>query len=61
MRAFERGDIVALTGAGTETAGIVLVQQFRMINASARRARWIECAPDHITEEVRARLAALLD
>lgn len=55
------GMAVSLTGAGTETAGIVLVQQFRMIDPSAHRARWVERAPEHITEEVRARLAALLD
>ena len=63
MKVFERGGIVALTKAGTETetGGLVLVQQFRMIDASARRARRIERAPTYITEEVRARLAALLD
>lgn len=55
------GMSVSLTGAGTQTAGVVLVHQFRMIDPTARRARVIEHAPEHITEEVRARVAALLE
>ena len=55
------GMAVSLTGAGTETAGVILVQQFRMIDPAVRRAQLIERAPDYITEEARARVAALLD
>ena len=55
------GMAVSLSGAGTQTAGVVLIQQFRMIDAQARAARLIETAPDYITEEARARVAALLD
>lgn len=58
-RAF--GMAVPLMGTGTETQGIVLVQQFRMIDTAARAARLIERAPDDVTEEARARVAALVD
>lgn len=55
------GMAVPLMGAGTQTQGVVLVQQFRMIDATARGARLIERAPDDVTEEARARVAALVD
>ena len=55
------GVSVSLMGAGTQTVGVLLVHQFRMIDPTARTARIIERAPDHITEEVRARVAALLE
>ena len=55
------GQPCALMGAGTQTQGIVLVQQFRMIDTAARTARLIERAPDDVTEEARARVAALVD
>ena len=61
MGARNVGMAVSMTGSGTETAGVILVQQFRMIDPTARRARLIERAPDHITEEARARVAALLE
>ena len=55
------GMAVSLMGAGTQTQGIVLVQQFRMIDTAARTARLIERASDDVTEEVRASVAALVD
>ena len=55
------GMAVTLTGAGLQTAGIVLVHQFRMIDPAPRRLSLIETAPDYLAEEVRARVAALLD
>ena len=55
------GMAVSLMGTGTQTQGIVLVQQFRMVDAVARAARLIERAPGEVTEEVRARVAALVD
>ena len=55
------GMAVSLAGAGLQTTGVVLVQQFRMIDAKPRILKLIEQAPDHVTEEVRARVAALLD
>ena len=55
------GMAVSLTGAGLQTAGVVLVHQFRMIDPTQRRLSLIEQAPDYIYEEVRARVAAILD
>ena len=55
------GMAVLLTGAGLQTAGVVLVHQFRMIDPKPRDLKLVEQAPDYVTEEVRARAAALLD
>lgn len=55
------GMAVSLAGTGMDTQGVVLVQQFRMIDTTERKARLIERAPDDIVEEVRARVAAMLD
>jgi mRNA interferase ChpB len=52
---------VNLMGSGTQTQGIVLVHQFRMIDPSQRNLTLIEQAPEDLAEEVRARVAALLD
>jgi mRNA interferase ChpB len=52
---------VSLTGAGLQTAGLFLVHQFRMIDPTQQRLKRIEQAPDYISEEVRARVAAMLD
>ena len=41
--------------------GVVLVHQFRMIDPSQRGLTLIEQAPDDLVEEVRARVAAMLD
>jgi mRNA interferase ChpB len=57
----EAGMAVSLTGAGLQTAGVVLVHQFRMIDPKPRDLKLIECAPDYLIEEARARVAALLD
>lgn len=55
------GMAVSLMGAGLQTAGIVLVHQFRMIDPTQRRLTLIERAPDDLIEEVRARVAAMLE
>ena len=55
------GMAVPLTGAGLQTAGVVLVHQFCMIDPAVRRLSLVETAPDYLSEEVRARVAALLD
>ena len=61
LAARHTGMAVSLTGTGLQTAGIVLVHQFRMIDPSQRRLSLIERAPEYLTEEVRARVAAMLD
>jgi mRNA interferase ChpB len=57
----QAGMVVSLTGAGLQTAGLFLVHQFRMIDPTQQRLKRIEQAPDYISEEVRARVAAMLD
>jgi len=61
MGARNAGLSVSLTGTGTQTQGVVLVHQFRMIDPSQRAFALIEQAPDDLVEEVRARVAAMLD
>ncbi len=55
------GMAVSLIGMGLQTAGIVLVHQFRMIDPTQRRLMLIERAPNDLSEEVRARVAAMLE
>ena len=57
----DAGMAVSLTGAGLKTVGVVLVHQFRMIDPKPRDLKLVECAPNYLTEEARARVAALLD
>ena len=55
------GFAVSLSGAGTRTAGVVLCNQARVLDLQARQARFVERVPDFIVDEVRARLATLID
>lgn len=48
-------------GGGTLTQGVVLVHQFRMIDPSQHGLTLIEQTPDGLMEEVRTRVAAMLD
>jgi len=50
-----------LSGAGTRTAGVVLCNQPRVLDLHARQARFVERVPEFIVDEVRARLAMLID
>jgi mRNA interferase ChpB len=61
MGARNAGLSVSLMGTGTQTQGVVLVHQFRTIDPSQRGLTLIEQAPDDLVEEVRARVAAMLD
>ena len=61
MGARNAGLSVSLMGSGMQTQGVVLVHQFRMIDPSQCALTLIEQAPDDLVEEVRARVAALLD
>jgi mRNA interferase ChpB len=55
------GFAVPLTGAGTKTQGIALVNQIRMMDLEQRGAKKIETAPDFVIEDALARLQAILD
>jgi len=57
----DAGFAVSLLGAGTETQGVVLCHQARSIAWKARSARFIERAPDAVTVDVIARVAALIE
>ncbi len=55
------GFAVPLAGAGTQTIGIVRCDQPRALDLKARKAKKIETVPDHIMEDVLARLAPLFE
>ncbi len=57
----DAGFAVPLSGAGTETQGVVLCHQARSIAWRARAARFLERAPESVTADVLARVAALLE
>ncbi|HEX7455814.1 MAG TPA: type II toxin-antitoxin system ChpB family toxin [Gallionella sp.] len=52
---------VSLSNTGTETQGVVLCNQARIMDWKARKAERVESAPDYITEDVIARLSTLLE
>jgi mRNA interferase ChpB len=54
------GFAVSLHGAGTATQGVVLCNQPRVLDLQARRARFVERAPQFIVDEVLAKLSVLI-
>jgi mRNA-degrading endonuclease toxin of MazEF toxin-antitoxin module len=54
------GFAVPLTGAGTQTTGVVRCDQPRALDLQARGGRKIERAPQFIVDEVLARLAPIV-
>lgn len=55
------GMTVSLSGAGTQTTGVVLCHQLRSMDARARGGRLIEKAPDFIVDEVLAKVTAIFE
>jgi mRNA interferase ChpB len=55
------GFTVSLTGAGTDTTGVVLCAQPRALDIHARNGRKIERVPDVIMDEVLAKVGALFE
>lgn len=55
------GFAVSLSDAGTKTSGVVRCDQPRALDLAARHGTKLETAPDEITGEVLARLAAIFD
>lgn len=55
------GFAVPLSGSGTQTQGAALVNQVRMLDLEARKAKKIESAPDFVIEDALARLQTILD
>lgn len=55
------GFAVPLSGSGTKTQGVALVNQIRMLDLEERGAKKIEMAQDFVVEDALARLQAILD
>lgn len=55
------GFAVSLTGAGTQTTGVVRCDQPRALDLQARHARKLESVPAAIVDEVLAKAATLLE
>ena len=55
------GWTVSLSGAGTDTQGLVLCHQIRTLDLKARAARRKETVPAFVTNEVLAKLQAIID
>lgn len=56
-----KGFAVSLSGAGTETTGVVRCDQPRALDLSARHARKLESVPDSIMNEVLAKLIPIFE
>lgn len=54
------GMVVTLMGAGTETQGAVHCHQLKSLDWRARNASLKESVPQHIVDEVMARIEAIL-
>jgi mRNA interferase ChpB len=55
------GFAVPLSGSGTETQGVALVNMIRTLDLEARGARKIERAPVEVINDALARLQTILD
>ena len=55
------GFAVPLSGAGTQTTGVVHCDQPRALNLAARRGKKLESVPDAIIDEVLAKLAPIFE
>jgi mRNA-degrading endonuclease toxin of MazEF toxin-antitoxin module len=53
------GFAVSLIGAGTRTSGVIRCDQPRPLDLTARNGRKLESVPQHILDEVLARVATL--
>ena len=55
------GFAVSLTGAGTETTGVIRCDQPRALDIGARRGRKLEGVPTVVMDEVLAKLTTILE
>lgn len=55
------GFAASLSGSGTKTQGVALVNQVRMLDLEARGAKRVETAPEFVIEDALARLRAIID
>ncbi len=59
--AHRRGFAVSLEGAGTRTTGVIRCDQPRALDLGARKGKRLETVPEHIMDDVLARLATILE
>jgi mRNA-degrading endonuclease toxin of MazEF toxin-antitoxin module len=57
----ERGFTVSLSASGTQTQGVVLCHQPRVLDLASRGARFTEKAPAAVIDDVMAKLLTLLE
>ena len=55
------GFAVPLSGSGTKTQGMALINKVRMLDLYARGAKKIEVAPDFVVDDALSRLQAIVD
>jgi len=55
------GFAASLSGSGMKTQGAALVNQVRMLDLEARKAKRVETAPEYVVEDALARLRAITD
>ncbi|MBY0239153.1 MAG: type II toxin-antitoxin system ChpB family toxin [Burkholderiaceae bacterium] len=55
------GFAASLSGSGTKTQGVALVNQVRMLDLEAREAKRVETAPEFVVEDALARFRAITD
>ena len=55
------GFAVSLMGTGCKTQGVALLNQIRMLDLNARKARKVERVPQAVLDDALGRLTALLD
>ena len=56
-----KGFAVSLSGAGTETTGVILCDQLRVLDLRDRKAKRVESVSDFIMDEVLARIAPIFE
>jgi mRNA interferase ChpB len=57
----EKGFTVSLAGTGIMTQGVVLLNNIRMLDISARQSEKVDIAPDYIVNECIAKLQAIIE
>ncbi len=55
------GFAAPLSGSGTTTQGVILVNQVRLLDLEARSAKRVETAPESVVDDALARLRAIID
>ena len=56
-----RGFAVSLEGAGVRTTGVIRCDQPRALDVGARKGRRADRVPEHVMDDVLARLATILE